>query len=159
MVLTLLLGAALGAGCSMIQPSHPLVVSDENAPFANVYFIRPRPERTMAMADNTLTLNLDQQPLQNLDKGEYILTRLRPGQMWLTLATRSTFGPEHRMKKITKTRSFTFAAGKTYFIAIRPVDGEFRGVYYQAENVTAAEAQLLVKRASASGLARHYKIQ
>lgn len=147
-------------GCSsVLKSAHPLVVTTEQAPHAKVYFIRPRPERTMAMADNTLTIDLDQQPLQNLAKGEYSLARLQPGQVWITLTSKSTFGPEHRIKKMSKSRSFTFAAGQTYYIAIQAVDGEFRGAHFIAQDVERATAASLVKRAKATGLAKRHKIE
>lgn len=140
------------SGCwTTIMETHPLLESEASAPHASVYFLRPRTERFMGMADNRVTVLLDQQPLVELVKGEYTLARIKPGQAWVAIENQTTFGPAHRVKTESRSRSFTFVAGQTYYIAVKPIDGEFRGVHFLPQSLTLAEAQMLKPRMRAVG--------
>ena len=139
--------AGLSACGTPFKSDNPMLQTDKNAPYALVYFIRPRPERTMGMADNVIKIELDKQPFMSLPRGEYISTRLVPGEIYITLNSQTTYGPEHRIKKMSKTRSFAFSAGQTYYLAILPVDGEFRGVYFIAREVDHDTAVAMTSRA------------
>jgi len=135
----------LSACATSLKSNHPQLQKDAQQAHATVYFIRPFTERTMAMADNAIAVEIDSRPLLNLAKGEYIRTLLMPGQVWLTVNSRTTWGPSHKIKSKSKTRSFTFESGETYFISITPVNGEFRGVHFIAETVSQNTAKKLSK--------------
>ena len=149
-VLTIYFGvlvAAVLSACAMpVRSDNPMLERDRNAAAADVYFIRPRPERTMGMADNPVRIELDKQPFIRLEKGEYIDARLVPGEVYITLNSKTAYGPS-RIKNMTHTDSFSFAAGKTYYVAIVPVDGEFRGVYFTAKVVDRDTALAMSRRA------------
>jgi len=154
-----LLTSLLLSGCwTTIKGSHPLLQSDLSSPHAIVYFIRPRSERFMGMADNRVTVSLDKQALVELVKGEYTLAQILPGQTWISIENMTTFGPAHRTKIESRSRSFTFAAGKTYYIAINPVDGEFRGVYFLPKAIDFSQAQKISRNLRAVGPARSSSI-
>jgi len=153
--IVVILAGLLVSGCwTSVKGSHPLIQKNPATPHASVYFIRPRSERFMGMADNRVTVSLDKQPLIELVKGEYTLAQLRPGQTWISIDNQTTFGPAHRIKDESRSRSFTFAAGKTYYIAINPVDGEFRGVYFLPKMLDFSEAQKISRHLRAVGSAR-----
>lgn len=154
----LTLGAALGGCGTSVQGSHPLVQKNDSAPYASVYFIRPGTERFMGFADNRLFVEADGRKLVSLVKGEYTLAQLRPGQVWLRSDAQTTWGPSHRIKHTSRSRSFRFTAGQTYFIVLRPVNGEFRGVYFVPQDVDLEEARLLATGLRARGPARHARI-
>jgi len=152
-IIAAMLCLLLGGCWTTIKESHPLLESQPAAPYARVYFLRPRTERFMGMADNRVTILLDQQPLLELVKGEYTLVRIKPGQAWVAIENQTTYGPAHRVKTETRSRSFTFVAGQTYYIAVKPIDGEFRGVHFLPQALTLAEAQHLKPRMRAVGAA------
>ena len=146
-------------GCwTSVRSTHPLIQQNLSVPHARVYFIRPRTERFMGMADNRVTVALDNQPLVDLVKGEYTLAHIRAGQAWVSIDNQTTFGPAHRVRDESRSRSFTFVAGNTYYIAISPIDGEFRGVYFLPRSLSFAEAQKVTRHLRAVGEARKNSI-
>jgi len=150
-IMAAMLCLLLGGCWTKINDTHPLLQSEPAGPYARVYFLRPRGERFMGMADNRVTVLLDQQPLIELVKGEYTLTRIMPGQAWVSIENQTTYGPAHRVKTESRSRRFTFVAGQTYYIAIKPIDGEFRGVHFLPQALTLAEAQSFKPRMRAVG--------
>jgi hypothetical protein len=84
----------------------------------------------MGLADNVIDIELDQRPLLKLVKGEYVLIDLKPGQVTTTIKSTTIWGPESKIKEMSKSQNFTFDEGETYFIVISPVDGEFRGIFF-----------------------------
>jgi len=102
------LTAMTGCAGTQIKSDNSLVQTNPNAPFARVYFLRPRTERTMGVADNVINIELDRQPL-------------------LTLT--------------------------------RPVDGEFRGVFFVPREVDLLTAKEIAKRLRAVGPASREPIQ
>jgi len=157
---TLLAVTAALQGCALlpgtrVDAANPQVVRNTDRPHATVYFIRPRTERTMAEADNELTIDLDHQRLLTLVKGEYTLARLKPGKFTLTVtSTTSMYIKTPKLHKIKRSRDFTFAAGKTYYIVMQMVNGEFRGVYNVPVQVEAMKARRIVKYLRAIGTAK-----
>lgn len=160
-VLGILLAVAAGLpGCSLlpgtrIDTTNPQVVRNGDRPSAKVYFIRPRTERTMGVADNELTVDLNHQRLLTLVKGEYTVTRLKPGKFTLTVTSTTTmYIKTPTLHKIKRSRVFSFAAGKTYYIVMQMVNGEFRGVYNVPVEVEAMEARRIVKYLRPEGKAK-----
>lgn len=134
-------------GCwTTIHHSHPLLQKNIHIEHAKVYFIRANNERYMGIADNRLTILLDQQPLIELVKGEHVLTHLHPGQAWVTIINQTSFGPAHQVKNNTHSSSYDFSAGQTYYIEITPVDGEFRGIHFSSHSISLNEAKKIEPR-------------
>lgn len=141
--LGLILAAVSGCAASRIESGHPLVSRAADGEVARVYFIRPRTERSLGVADNALTVEADRSPLLDLAKGEYALVSLKPGAVWITVRSDTSWGPAHDIKEMTATKEFTFAAGQTYFLTFTAIDGEFRGVVYHPEGIDLERARQL----------------
>ncbi|MGE0372044.1 MAG: hypothetical protein AB7Q01_09190 [Gammaproteobacteria bacterium] len=139
----LILVALAGCAASRLESGHPLISGGPDEETAHVYFIRPRTERYLGVADNALTIEADRSPLLELAKGEYALVALKPGSVWLTVRSDTSWGPAHDIKEMSTTREFTFTAGQTYFVALTAVDGEFRGVTYHADAIDLDQARQL----------------
>lgn len=123
--------------------------------FCIVYFLRPLTERAMGYSDNALTIDIDGSKLLTLEKGDYTLVYMRPRvQATLTVENETEVGPFWLVKKMAKNYDFGFTAGQTYFIVLKPVDGEFRGVYFTAKNVDLFTAKQLARNLRPSGEAR-----
>ncbi|MFQ5469689.1 MAG: DUF2846 domain-containing protein [Gammaproteobacteria bacterium] len=149
------------AGCAgtAVDTSHPLIKDATAGPLAHIYFIRPQTERFLGMADNKLAVELDQQHILDIVKGEYALIDIEPGDIWVTTRSSTSWGPRQAVKKMSKSRRFNFEGGNTYFIVIKPVDGEFRGVYYMPESVSLSEAKQVVRGLRATGEAKNTPIK
>lgn len=112
----------------------------------------------MGLADNRISISLDQQLLLQLVKGEYALVQLQPGQRWISIDSDTSWGPAHSVKTVSRSYNFKFAASETYYIALQPVDGEFRGVHFVANSLSQAEAENMVHNLRPTGMARSQKI-
>lgn len=145
--------ALSGCAASRIEDGHPLVSSAQVSETARVYFIRPRTERSMGVADNALIVEADRSPLLDLAKGEYALVTLKPGAVWITVRSDTSWGPGHDIKEMTTTKEFSFTAGQTYFLTFTPIDGEFRGVTFVAETVDLDHARQLSAKLRPAGSA------
>ena len=145
------LTAVTGCASTEVKSGNPLVQTDPEAPCARVYFLRPRTERSMGVADNVINIELDQRPLLTLAKGDYVYVNLKPGEVMTTIKSMTSWGPQGEVKEMAKGRSFNFVDGETYFIVIRPVDGEFRGVFFVPGEVDLFTAKEIAKRLRAVG--------
>lgn len=133
---------------------HPALKAEGGGPSATVYLLRPGTERAMGFPDNDLNIVLNNERLLSLTKGEYTVVRLAPRNYTLTLKNLSETGPDWLPKPMEKNFPFTFVAGKTYFLLITPVDGEFRGVYFNAEMIDLYAAKQISNQLRAVGDAR-----
>lgn len=156
MSLVIALTLPLSACWTTVRNDNPQIQHNLAKPYARVYFIRPRTERYMGMPDNRVSIAVNKQPLLELVKGEYTYIDLIPGAVTIAISNQTTYGPSHKIKTETRSRPFTFSAGQTYFIAVTPTDGEFRGVRFVPRQVAAAEARTLADRARGVGNA-HWK--
>lgn len=153
--------ATVISGCGMpginmtkIESNHPLLEQGAGQS-STVYFIRPNTERAMGFPDNPLSIELDQERLLSLGKGEYTMVRLKPRPaVTMTLRSKTAIGPNWTIKELSKDKKWAFASGETYYIVLKPVDGEFRGVYFVAENVDPFTAREAAKPLHAVGAAR-----
>ena len=138
-------------GCSLlpatrVDATNPAVVEDTDQPHARVYFIRPRTERNMGEADNALKIDLGNRHLLTLVKGEYTLVNLMPGKVSITVnSLTAMYLKATVLRKMHRTEDFTFEAGKTYYIVMQMVNGEFRGIYDLPMEVKAMKARSIVK--------------
>lgn len=119
---------------------------------AAVYFIRPPTEKPMGAADNIIKVSINDTELLEIDKGEYLLVHLKETERARITARNDTaFGPYNKLQTMSKTREFNFAAGRTYYIELHMVDGEFRGVHYVPTAIDAETAVTLTRRMRAVG--------
>src|SRR3569623_1153996 len=167
------LAALAMTGCSTtrVESNHHLVSAASEALFATVYFLRPGTERAAGISDNTLTVEVDGSKLLTIAKGEYTLVNMRPRvHTTVTLENLTEVGPTisaatmsdydvHNwiqrgtwpVKTLSKKYDFEFDAGKTYFLLLEPVDGEFRGVFFTLRSVDAFTAKQVAQDMRALG--------
>lgn len=134
------------SGCTTtkIVANHPLVQSGAGS--ATVYFLRPPVERRMGFPDNPVAVDLNQEKLMDLGLGEYAMAQVIARDMLVTLRNRTEAGPVWAIKDMERQYPFTFKAGETYYLVIRPVDGEFRGVFFRPEVVDYTTARQLAAK-------------
>ncbi len=151
----------LAAGCagSRLVPDNPRLRPATDQLAARVYFIRPRTERFLGVADNRIDVSLDGHPLLSMSKGEYTLLHLLPGRARIEVRSATTWGPDQAFKVWSRRAGFVFEPQKTYYLAFTAVDGEFRGVYFRPELVDEARAAYLVVGARAFGDAKRRPIE
>jgi len=125
--------AISSCGSTSINTKHILVETDEKIPAATVYFIRPFTYRERGIADNPVKIELNRKELIALGKGEYTLIRIKPIDATITTKNFSMFTNKLLPIEMKRSANLTFDAGQTYFIHIRQVNEEFRGVYYLPE--------------------------
>ncbi len=159
----LIVAASIGlGGCAawswngtQVNTGNPLISAAGEPLFSTVYFLRPRTERAMGFPDDALTVSLDGSKLLTIEKGDYTLVYVRPRvRITMTLQNLTEVGPFWKTKKMDKDYEFSFAEGETYFIVLKPVDGEFRGVYFTARNVDLFTAKQLAQTLRPAGKAR-----
>jgi hypothetical protein len=161
LLITLLsLAAILVSACgATIFESHPLLVNSEDSPAAIVYFIRPELFKSKGIADNRLSINLDNQELLELSGGEYTLLKIKPEQSTVSTHSLSRYTNLVNPISVSRSREYKFESGKTYFIHIKQVNEEFRGVFYDPTPINLEQAQTLIANASPSGPARDAVIE
>lgn len=148
------------AGCSSthINASHPLLQPDLKSEFAKVYFLRPPTEHVQGYADKPVTIEVDKEKLLELGKGDYALVYIKPRGVRITVRNLTQMRGRWEVASQERSRSFEFAAGKSYFILTRPVDGEFRGVAFVPESVGLFEAKNIAKMLKPTGEAKRARI-
>jgi hypothetical protein len=149
----LTIGIIAGCASSAISTTNILIEHDANKPAANVYFIRPLTYRDRGVADKAVRIELNNKVLMLLSKGEYALIRIKPVNGILTTRNVSMFTNKQLPIEMAKSVEVSFEAGQTYFIHIKQVNEEFRGVYYLPELVDLSEAKKLVDGLKKAGLA------
>lgn len=122
--------AALTGCATTINKEHPMIVTQPDVAAANVYFIRPMTYRERGIADNPVVIEFNGMELLKIGKGEYTLLRLRPEKVLLKTRNRTAYTNKDEYVEMTRELRLELAPGKTYFIHIRQVNEEFRGVYY-----------------------------
>ncbi len=133
-----------GCSVSKVSNKHPLL-AESSSGAAKVYFIRLQTERRMGISDNALIIDLNDEQVLSLEKGEYVALNLLPREYKITLKNRTEAGPRWDVKSMSKKYNFSFAADKTYYIEIKSIDGEFRGVFFTAENMSLYQAKQRAK--------------
>lgn len=156
--LILLLLLLSGCGSTSMNKSHPIYVTDKDVAAANVWFIRPFTYRERGLADNPVQINVNEELLLKLGKGEYTFARLRAGKLVITTSNLSEFTHKQDPVTMTRTAEMTVEPGKNYFLHIRQVNEEFRGVYYLTEQVDLDSAKQLADPLSADGVPGDFKL-
>jgi len=159
--LLLLLAISL-VSCSFnkINTKNSLVQQDANSDeAAKVYFIRPMPFKYKGIADNTLTVALNNEPLLKINEGQYTLVRIKPSKVHVVTHSKTMFTNKFQPINVTRTREYQFLAGKTYFIELKRINEEFRGIYYDPASVNLEQAKQLSEHLTALGDARREPIR
>lgn len=140
-------------GSTSVNKKHLLIETNQDKPAANVYFIRPFTYRERGIADNPVKIELNRKTLIKLGKGEYTLIRLKTSDATITTRSYSMFTNKLLPVEMKRSANMTFTEGETYYIHIRQVNEEFRGVYYLPELVGPKTAKRLAAGLSATGAA------
>ncbi len=136
--------AALSGCATTINNEHPMIVTQPDVAAANVYFIRPMTYRERGIADNPVVIEVNGLELMKLGKGEYTLLRIRPEKVLLKTRNQTTFTNKNEYIEMTRELRLELTSGQTYFIHIRQVNEEFRGVYYVPTQVDLKAAKELI---------------
>jgi len=148
-------------GCSLtsINKKHFLIETNKEKPASTVYFIRPFTYRERGIADNPVKIALNRKKLISLGKGEYTMLRIKPIDATITTRSYTKFTNKFEPIEMTRSANMSFESGQTYFIHIRQVNEEFRGVYYLPELVGLKTAKRITEGVHAIGGARSAKIK
>jgi len=149
------------SGCgTTIYKQHPSLqdITDDTGT-ANVYFIRLQPVKTKRLADKPITVDFKNKKLLKISEGNYTLLKIRPNEGNITTHSITKFTTHNNPISVSRTRLYTFLAGRTYFIYLNQLNEEFRGVYYDPAPVSLYEAKVLVKYIKPRGLARSARIE
>lgn len=147
------------AGCASVNKQHPDVETSADAQAANVYFIRPKLQKSKGYADNPVQVDFLGQPLATLAEGSYTLLRIKPSDGMVRVSSMTRFTNQDQPIDVWRERRYKFLPDRTYFIHVKQLNEEFRGIYYEPEPVDLEEAKLLVKDARPSGGARSARIE
>ncbi len=145
-------------GCATINDKHPQLAPGPGPDVASVYFIRPVPTFTHPYADAAVTIEYQGEPLLNLAEGAYTLVYLKPGKGKLRIYNNTLYTNKQASQRVWRERQYRFLAGYTYFIHVKQVDEEFRGIFYEPELVDLKEAKHLIRTARAFGAALRHPI-
>ncbi len=150
----------LGGCGTTINKNHPSLQNiNADTGTSNVYFIRPQPVKTKPIADKTISVDFKKKELLKISEGNYVLVKIHPGEGNIVTHSLTKFTAQHDSKAVSRSRHFSFLAGKTYFILLKQLDEEFRGIYYDPAPISLYEAKVLVKTLKANGLARSERIE
>lgn len=145
----------LGSGCATVNTQHPALAERPGPDIANVYFIRPVPTLTYThdFADAPVTIEFQGQKLLKLSEGVYTLLYLKPAKGELKVYNNTRYANRKSGQRVRKTRTYRFVGGRTYFIHIRQIDEEFRGIFYEPDLVSLKEAKQLARHLKRIGAA------
>jgi len=131
--------------------SHPAMVKTEIDSHAKVYFLREMPQRTRGIADDDLRIEVGEQPLLFLARGEYSLVRFKPGRYDVVVHSKTMLTTNPAPVEVWRSRPFEFAAGQSYYILTRSYQEEWRGFYFVPESIGEGEAKSLSRHMAAAG--------
>lgn len=150
------------SGCSGIKIAKDnafLVEDDTTTPAARVYFIRPRLLKPKGFADRAITVTLDSKKFLEIEPGSYTLVYLKPGQIRITTHSMTAFTNRVEPIKVSRYRDYVFKANLTYFVYLKQLNEEFRGVFYDPYPATLTEVRNLLDEITAFGEAKRYPIE
>jgi hypothetical protein len=136
-------------GCAKVNVKHPQLMTgdlsaQQKAQLATVYFIRPEAYKTKGAANDTVRITFQGQTLLEQDEGSYALVYIKPSKGELKVYSKTLFTDKRLPVEVWRAREYKFIAGKTYFIYVRQINEEFRGVFYEPEPVSLKEAKELI---------------
>lgn len=148
------------SGCTpTVNWKHPIV--DKTAPVdsvAMVYFLRPLMLKPKGIADNALTISYQGEAMLRIAQGEYRLMKIKPSQGDIATHSMTKFINKDVPIEVSRKRTYKFLAGKTYFIHIKQVNEEFRGVFYDPQPLNFQQAKQMAENMSAKDLADDYPL-
>lgn len=144
-----MMGGVLLMACATVNKTHPQLVTGEmtaeqKAQLATVYFIRPKPYKSKGVADKPVRIEFQKELLLVQDEGNYSLLYIKPSKGELVVHSKTLFANQHIPVDVWRAREYKFIEGKTYFIHVRQIDEEFRGVFYEPEPISLREAKELI---------------
>ena len=149
----------LGACTGKANLQHPALLDiGPDTPVANIYFLRPRMLKPKGYSDSKLDITFNDKKLLELHAGAYTLLKVHPGKVRVATHSLTNFTNQQMPIKVSRYRDYNFIAGKTYFIHIRRVDEEFRGVFFDPQPIDLLQAKALLTDVTAFGLARYESI-
>lgn len=136
-----------------------LAVEAKDQHIAKVYFLRSKPVKYKGIADSKITVDINGAPLITIDEGVYTMVKIKPAKAKITTHSKTKFITQYKPINVTRTREYNFIAGKTYFINLKRVDEEFRGIFYDPEPVKLEQARKIAEPLRAVGGARKAPIK
>jgi len=110
-------------------------------------------------ADNTITITINDEKLLEINSGSYTMLRLKPGAATIAAHSLTAFTNRIEPIKVERHREYQFLAKHTYFIYLKQINEEFRGVFYDPQPIGLREARTLEDRVTAFGDAQQYPIE
>ena len=154
LVITLWVAMISACGSTSINKKHELFARDPDIAAAQVYFIRPYTYRERGLADNPVKIEINGKQLMELGKGEYTMARMKPVKISLTTRSLTLFTNKIEPVEMTRTSEITLAPDERYFLHVKQVNEEFRGVYYMIELVSLETAKGLINGVKSIGVPR-----
>jgi hypothetical protein len=142
-----------GCGGKVNVQHSQLQTTAEDEHVAKVYFLRPMPLKYKGIADKKVRIDFQNQPLLTIKEGQYTLVKLKPSKGEVVTHSTTKFTNDNVPINVSRAREYRFIAGKTYFIHVKRVDEEFRGIFYDPAPVNLEQALELSRRLHAVGLA------
>jgi hypothetical protein len=144
--LLLLMLSLLITACSStsLNKKHELFAQDPDIAAAQVYFIRPDTYRERGLADNPVAIEANGKHLMDLAKGEYTYVRMKPVKVTFTTRSLTLFTNKMEPVEMTRTSEITLQPNERYFLHVKQVNEEFRGVYYLIDMVSLETAKSLI---------------
>lgn len=143
------MGGLLLSACASVNIKHPQLVTGEmsaeaKAQLASVYFIRPQAYKTKGVADQPVRITYQKKTVLTQPEGNYTLLYIKPSQGLVKIHSRTLFTNQSSPVDVWRSREYKFIAGKTYFVHVRQIDEEFRGVFYEPQPVSLKQAKQLI---------------
>ncbi|MBL1278435.1 MAG: hypothetical protein COB30_020365 [Ectothiorhodospiraceae bacterium] len=140
----------VGCATARVYQGHPQLVkekitAEKKAEVATVYFIRPTAYKSKGVANDPVRIEFQGQTLLRQDEGSYTLLYLKQSKGTLKVHSKTLFTDKRDPVDVWRSREYKFIVGKTYFIYIRQINEEFRGVFYEPEPISLREAKALIK--------------
>lgn len=136
--------------CATVNEKHPQVMqgemtAEQKAQVASVYFIRPQPYKGKGVADAAVRIEFQDEVLLEQAEGNYSLLYIKPSKGTVKIFSRTLFTDNKVPMEVWRGREYKFIVGKTYFIYVRQINEEYRGVFYEPQPVSLREAKQLIK--------------
>ena len=147
------------SGIKVVKNNSKLVATKDTSPKAMVYFIRPQMLKPKGYADNTLTVDIDDEKLLEIGAGAYTMVDIKPGTYRISTHSMTAFTNRLEPIHVSRYRDYVFKAGLVYFVYLKQINEEFRGVFYDPYPATLTEARNLLDRVTAYGLAQQFPIE
>jgi hypothetical protein len=148
------------SGCgTTLYSGNPALQAASDADTVNVYFIRPRPVKYKGVADKPIIVDYAGKPLIKITEGTYTLVKLQPGKGEVTTHSKTLFTNQRQPIEVSRSRMYTFLGARTYFIHLKRVNEEFRGITYDPEPVNLATAKVLSEKLRKWGAAKRKPIE